>query len=213
MIYRNHTSLKGFTLIELLVTAALFSIILSIAVGALFSAQMVNTKLEQTQTVLDGVNLVTEVIVRDIRYGSYYYCDTSTPSGSLIRKNCPYVAGTAGATVITFKPTMALVGTTDQTKDRVSYYLQNNAIYKNEYPYGSTMRTYQITSSDVKINTLGFYSVGVNSVLGNNDEGNVSDLDQPLMMIVISGATIPTRKRAPVTFSVQTSTVSRMLDN
>jgi prepilin-type N-terminal cleavage/methylation domain-containing protein len=211
-MYKSKTSLKGFTLIELLVTAALFSVILSIAVGALLSAQLVNTKLEQTQTVLDGVNLVTEVMVRDIRYGSYYYCDTSEPSGTLIRKSCPYTGG-AGATVLTFKPTVALVGTTDPTKDRVSYYLKENAIYKNEYPYGNIMRSYQITSSEVKINTLGFYSVGVNSVLGNNDVGNASDLDQPLFMIVISGATIPKKKRAPVTFSVQTSTASRMLDN
>jgi prepilin-type N-terminal cleavage/methylation domain-containing protein len=207
---------RGFTLIELMVTMAVFLNVIVIATGALYSAQAVNTRLEQTQTVLDGVNLATEVIVRDIRYGSYFYCDTSLSVPipvPMLRKSCPYSSG--GGNILVFKPTSALSGTTDQTQDRVAYYLSNGVLYKNEYPYGGTVRTYQITASDVSIGTLAFYATGLNSSLGDPsvDYASVSDLNQPLITIIISGVTIPQKKSVlPVTFSLETSASSRTLD-
>ncbi len=211
-----HKLRKGFTLIELLVTMAIFINVITIATGALYSAQAVNTRLEQTQTVLDGVNLATEVIVRDIRYGSNFYCDNSSsvplPVPTL-RKSCPYSAG--GGNVLVFKPTTALAGTTNQNADRVAYYLSNGVLYKNEYPSGGTMRTYQVTASNVSIGTLAFYATGLNSSLGTPsvDYGSLSDNNQPLITLVISGVTIPQKRSVqPVTFSLQTSASSRTLD-
>lgn len=210
-MYR-HQSLKGFTLVELLVTMAIFIVVITIATGALFSAQVVNTRLEQTQAVLDGVNLATEVIVRDMRYGSNFYCDTSIPFPmTTLRKGCLY---SGGGTVLIFRPTIGLVGTTDQTRDRVAYYLSNGVLYKNEYPYGGTMRTHQITSSDVNITSLTFYGTGLNSTTGGTDYAGTSDQNQPLITMIISGVTIPRKATIqPVTFSVQTSASSRSLDN
>ena len=209
-------SLSGFTLIELLVTMAIFINVITIATGALYSAQHVNVLLEQTQTVLDGVNLASEVIVRDIRYGTNFYCDNSlsvpTPVPTL-RKSCPYSTG--GGNILVFKPMIALTGSTDASKDRVAYYLANGILYKNEYPFGAPMRTYQITSSDVTIGTLAFYATGTNSSLGDPsiDYGSVSDNNQPLITIVISGVTIPKKINVQaVTFSLQTSASSRTLD-
>ncbi len=209
----KHTShLQGFTLIELMVTMAIFISVMTIAVGALFSAQVVNTRLEQTQAILDGVNLATEVIVRDIRYGSNFYCDTAIPFPmTTLRKGCIYPSG---GTVLIFRPTLALTGSTNQTLDRVAYYLSNGVLYKDEYPYGGTMRTYQITATDVNIQNLAFYATGLNSTTGTSDYASVSDYNQPLITMVISGVTIPTKKTVqPVTFSVQTSGSSRALDN
>lgn len=208
--------IKGFTLIELLVTMAIFINVITIATGALYSAQAVNTRLEQTQTVLDGVNLATEVIVRDIRYGSNFYCDNSlsvpTPVPTL-RKSCPYASG--GGNILVFKPTTPLVGSTDPTADRVAYYLSNGILYKNEYPSGGTMKTYQITASNVSIGTLAFYATGLNSSLGSPsvDYASTADNNQPLITLIISGVTIPQKKSVqPVTFSLETSASSRTLD-
>lgn len=211
-LFHSSSSIQGFTLIELLVVMALFMSVLTVAVGALFSAQVVNTRLEQTQAVLDGMNLATEVIVRDIRYGSNFYCDTTIPQPmTTLRKGCAYPGG---GTVLIFKPQIALNGTTNQKLDRVAYYLSNGMLYKDEYPYGSSMRTYQITASDVTISTLAFYANGLNTTLGTSDYGNVTDYNQPLVTMVISGVTIPKKKTIqPVTFSVQTSGSSRALDN
>lgn len=204
--------MKGFTLIELMVTMAIFIGVMTIAVGALFSAQVVNTRLEQTQEVLDGVNLATEVIVRDMRYGSNFYCDTSIPFPmTAVRKNCAYPSP---GTVLIFRPTIALAGTADQNLDRVAYYLSNGILYKDEYPSGASKRTYQITSTDVNVQTLSFYATGLNSTTGGSDYAGASDYNQPLITMIISGVTIPRKKTVqPVKFSVQTSASSRALDN
>lgn len=202
----SKTSVKGFTLIELLVTMAIFIGVITIATGALFSAQAVNTRLEQTQAILDGVNLATEIVVRDMRYGSYFYCDTTLPSTPpTTRRECPYPSG---GTVIIFKPTLPLSGTTDPAGDRVAYYLSNGILYKNEYPYGGSMATKQITASDVNIQKFSLYTTGLQSTSGGSPDNN-----QPLLTMVISGVTIPRKiSTQPVSFSVQTSASSRTLD-
>lgn len=198
------SSLPGFTLVELLVTMAIFIGVITIATGALFSAQSVNTRLEQTQKVLDGVNLATEVIVRDMRYGSDFYCDTSLPSNPpMTRRQCAYPNG---GTVLIFKPTIPLSGSTNPDNDRVAYYLSNGMLYKNEYPSGGAVMTKQITSSDVNVQKLSFYSSGLANIAS-------SDYNQPLITFVLSGITIPLKRNVqPVSFSVQTGASSRTLD-
>lgn len=202
-----HTfSLRGFTLVELLVTMAIFTTVITIAVGALFSAQAVNTRLEQTQSVLDGVNLATEVIIRDIRYGSHFYCSTVLPNPIIVSpQECSYP--TSG-TVLVFKPTMSLPGTADPDNDRVAYYVSNGMIYKNLYPYGGTVQTQQISSNDVDVERLAFYSEGLQPSTGAGADNN-----QPLITMVLAGVTIPRKVTTiPVSFSVQTSGSSRLLD-
>ena len=201
----KHLSTPGFTLIELLVTMAVFLSVITIATGALFSSQVVNTRLEQTQAILDGVNLATEIIVRDIRYGSLFYCSTSVPNPiTASRQECSYpVRGT----VLVFRPAVGLPGSLDARQDRVAYYISNGVLYKDEYPYGSAMRTKQVTSSDVSIQNLSFYSTGLQNTSDN-------DFDQPVITMVLSGVTIPKKVSIqPVSFTVQTSATSRMLDN
>jgi prepilin-type N-terminal cleavage/methylation domain-containing protein len=196
--------LRGFTLVELMVTMAIFTSVITIATGALFSAQAVNTKLQETQTILDEVTLSIEVMSRDIRYGSSFYC-TNNPTDQAglalsARRDCPYPTG-YGA--VMFKPAMGLRTTTDQTKDRVVYYLSAGVLYKTEYPYGSSPVTYQMTSQDIHIDTLSFYVYG-----------SATDADQPVVTISISGTTIPSRKNVqPIPFSVQLSVSERGIDN
>ena len=73
---------KGYSLVEILVVLGLFSSISSLSLGALFNAQTVNTKLQETQTILDNVNLSLQTITRDIRFSSNFYATTTIPSGS-----------------------------------------------------------------------------------------------------------------------------------
>ncbi len=207
------SGLRGFTLIELLVSMALFTTVITIAVGALFSAQAVNTKLEQTQLILDGVNLATELMARDLRYGTDFNCTTGLPSAiPQDRKSCLYPTG---GTSIVFKPSVTLPGSTDVSTDRVLYYVSNGAIFKDEYTYvggaggTQTIKTYQITPNDVSVKDLTFYVVGAR-------ESGVAfdpDLNQPLVTFVISGVTVPNRPKVPaVSFTLQTSVSSRGLD-
>lgn len=207
---KSKNNLRGFTLIELLVSMALFTTVITIAVGALFSAQAVNTKLEQTQLILDGVNLATELMARDLRYGTNFNCTTGLPSSiPQGRLSCPYP--TIGGTSIVFKPSTALPNSTDPASDRVLYYVQDGAIFKNEYMAGleANKKTYQITPYDVNVKNLTFY------VVGAEESGAVTDADlnQPLVTFVVSGVTVPNRPRVPaVSFTLQTSVSSRGLD-
>lgn len=201
--------MRGFTLIELLVTMAIFITVITIATGALFSAQAVNVRLEQTQMILDEVNLATEVMVRDIRYGTTFYCDTALQSPlPASRHSCRYPDK---GSVLIFRPAIQLAGSANQVDDRVAYYVSGGILYKNEYPSGGEVVTFQLTSSNISINDLSFFVTG--ALPKDTGEGG-TDNDQPLVTIVLSGVTVPLRTSvSPVPFSVQTSASSREVDN
>lgn len=203
----SQRALRGFTLIELLVTFALFTTIITIATGALFSAQAINVRLEQTQTIFDGVHLSLETMSRDIRYGTDFYCDTTVPAVvPLVRHDCSYADG--GGTVLIFKPTATL-----SSSDRVAYYIQDGGLYKNEYSNSILVDTYRITPVDAVIDSLAFYVRGAQSSSGLQDVANAVDYEQPLITVSLSGATNPTRPNTPpVRFSVQTSVSTRGVD-
>jgi prepilin-type N-terminal cleavage/methylation domain-containing protein len=211
MILFNKKTIRGFTLVELLVSLALFTSVITIAVGSLYSAQAVNTKLQQNQIVLDEMNLVMEVIARDVRYGSVFYCDTIIPSSLFVnRKDCTYT-NTPGGNVLIFKPVVKLPSSTDYSKDRVAYYISNGIIYKDEYKEGSISNkiTYQMTTSDVQIDNLTFFVTGAESF-----QASTPDFNQPLITIIISGTTIPSQSTVnPVKFNLHTSVSSRRFDN
>lgn len=207
---RFHT--RGFTLVELMVTIAIFITVITVATGALFSAQAVNVHLEQSQIILDEVNVAMELMVRDVRYGTTFYCDTTLPSPvPTMRKSCAYPNGGG---VLIFRPAVSLVGSTNPLNDRVAYYVSNGVLYKNEYPSGGDMTTSQLTSSSVNVSSLTFFTVGANSKSGTNDFSSRSDNNQPLVTIVLSGVTVPLKKNTlPVSFSIQSSASARDIDN
>lgn len=210
---------KGFTLVEILVVLGLFSTVITIAVGALFTTQAINTKLQETQSVLDNVNLSMETMTRDIRYGSSFHCDVNlSTSSSTLRKDCAY--SDEGGTILFFKPEGALHDT-----DRVAYYASStqfgNVILKDEYIDGATT-TYQITGNDVTIKTLVFYVTGANTSSSTDIARNITkagvvqfDYIQPLITLTVAGETKTTKATTTgiVKFTVQTSISPRQLDN
>lgn len=212
MIRTTKPSLRGFTLIELLVSMAIFISVITIATGALFSSQAINVRLQQTQAILDEVNLAAEVMIRDVRYGTTFYCDTSLPSTiPMVRKSCVYPNG---GDVLIFRPVMMLNGSTNQLNDRVAYYISDGTLYKNEYPSGGPVTTIQMTSTGIDVTKLTFFATGAQSTTGANDFSSESDINQPLITIIVSGVTIPVKRTvAPVPFNIQTSASSRGIDN
>lgn len=213
--------IKGFTLVEMLVVLGLFSFIMTLATGVLYTTQAINVKLQETQSVLDNVSVSLEIVSRDIRYGSHFHCSTTLHDSTFLeRKNCSYndIGANNGGVVLFFKPVDA---TNEQ--DRVAYYASTTAtgkvILKDEYLVGKATTTYQITADDVKIKSLLFYLVGASSTVFMKDAFDVdipgtNDYIQPLITMSVSGETIPLKEGASSTkFIVETSISSRILDN
>jgi prepilin-type N-terminal cleavage/methylation domain-containing protein len=215
--------LRAFTLVELLVVLGLFSSIMTMALGALFSSQAVNVRLQSTQAVLDNVNLSMAVMTRDIRYGTAFYCggDVSTSSPvllttQLLRRSCNYQSN--GSSTLFFKPAGAA-----GDSDRVVY--SSSVLTK----------TYQITSNDILVKSLVFYVKGASDTTASTtiNYGGAFDFEQPLITVTLSGTTDPPKKsfvsvtttgvgRSNVTtkenihgtkFTIQTSISPRELDN
>ncbi|HCC06515.1 TPA: hypothetical protein DEP94_04165 [Candidatus Nomurabacteria bacterium] len=196
---------KGFTLVELMVVIALFTTIMTVAIGALFSAQAVNVKLQQTQVVIDGINLAVEEMVRDIRYGSTFYCTDSSfalnpPAIMPDRQDCLY---STGNNALVFKPSNGLTST-NSSNDRIAYYVSNGALFKKSFPAGdTTVPAIQVTASDIKIQSLLFFVKGTGTI--------PVDYIQPVITISISGVTTKSQTNQ-VNFAVQTTTSTRKID-
>jgi prepilin-type N-terminal cleavage/methylation domain-containing protein len=77
---RNYFSSNksGFTLIEIIVSLALFSVVVTIAVGALLILIASNRQLQNEQSVLSNLSFALDSMTREIRTGSNYYCAIAT---------------------------------------------------------------------------------------------------------------------------------------
>jgi prepilin-type N-terminal cleavage/methylation domain-containing protein len=210
LLKHTHIKSRGFTLVELLVVLGLFSSVMTIATGALYTTQAVNTKLQETQSILDNVNLSMEIMSRDIRYGSEFHCNSVMPPSIPVplRHSCEY-SPTASGTILFFKPANAVT-----SDDRVVYYLENGVIFKKEI---STLGTtiYQITSNDVTVKSLSFYVTGAYTSTGDPlfNVGGYRDYDQPLITMTVLGVTKPVKSTlVPVSFTVETSISARGQD-
>lgn len=214
--FTHQKHVAGFTLVELLVASSIFSSVVVIATGALFSAQNVNTRLQQTHIILDGINLSLESMVRDIRYGAVFHCGMIYNEVEYNkRKSCPLSVSPLSV------PGRALIFRSARGTDiysREAYYLLDGAIYRNTCTsngsacvWGSPL---QITGSDVVIDNLSFFVKGANTSVGtSNDVDGVADAEQPTITIVIGGTTVATGKTEQVKFRVQSTATSRALDN
>lgn len=204
----RHLTISGFTLVELIVVLGLFSSIATLSLGSLFNAQTINSRLQETQAILDNINLSVQTLTRDLRFGTEFYCGTSLPAViPTVRRSCSSIS-TEGGSVLIFKSSDSVLDI-----DRVAYYVSNGTLYKDEYINGATT-TLQMTSNEVAIDTLHFYVEGAQSSDGANDYLNASDFDQPLITLLISGSTKSSHKSVtPVTFSIQTSISANEVDN
>jgi len=82
MHYYKHSKNKtGFTLIEIIVSLALFSVVITIAVGALLILIASNKQLQDEQSVLSNLSFALDSMTREIRTGTSYYCAASPSAG------------------------------------------------------------------------------------------------------------------------------------
>lgn len=187
---RLHTlTTKGFTLIELMVSVAIFSIVMVIAVGSLFSMMDANRKAQALKSSINNLAFALENMSRQIRSGSTYHCGVGALTTAL---DCP-----SGGSQIAFEP---YGGSASNANDQVVY---RHAGARIERSTNGGATFLPITSPEVTVEDLTFYVVG--------SLPNDFPMQQPKVVITLSGyAGVTDRTRTEV--RLQTMITSRLLD-
>ncbi len=79
----TQTSKQGFTLVEMIVSLAIFSIVVTVSVGALLVLVGTNQQLQGEQSVMTNLSFALDSMTREIRTGSGYYCISDTSNAGL----------------------------------------------------------------------------------------------------------------------------------
>ncbi len=190
MKYYSKKSNSGFTLIEVLVSMSIFSIVMLVATGAVFSVIEANRKSHSLKSVMTNLNFALESMMRDIRVGTRYACDGSG--------DCPISPGAR----FLYKANRDVDGDSFydplDNNDQIEYALSGGRIEKRIY--GTSPSTYPITAEEITITDLKFYVIGT---------GN-SDGKQPKVVFTISGYSGAGNSKSD--FNIQTTVSQRALD-
>ena len=139
----NHNKIKktkGFTLIEMLVAVFVFSIVMTISVGAIFSIVSANKTSQALKSALDNLSSALDTMSRDIRYGTAYN-PIGNSTFSFIDKDGNHI-------IYAFNPTSITNG--------------GDSIYKcTDYISDNTCSL--LTAPEVHITNMNFYVTGAGS--------------------------------------------------
>ena len=176
---------QGFSLIEVIVSIALFSIILTVALGGLLLVIDANRKAKAIKLVVNNLNLAMESMSRELRVGSNI-CDTEGGTGS----SCNTTS--LGSEQIFF--------TTDRGEDNSMFEIAGDAVFRRIGPNAAGNPALKLTGSDVTVDNLRFYIRGI---------GPGDDI-QPSVVIVLNGHA--TQADQLVEFDIQTTVSQRKLE-
>lgn len=159
--------LKGFTLVEMLVSVAIFTVVMTISLGALLAISESDRRAQTLKSVINNLNFALDSMGRSIRTGTNYHCGTSGTVTSPQDCNSP-------ASYFAFE---AFDGSS------VAYCLDSGLV-KRQVTTGvlstdcSSSNFIPITSSEVTISNLDFYVKGA---------PRAGDFIQPKVTIILSG--------------------------
>jgi len=176
---------RGFTLIELMVSVAIFTIVMTLALGALLSITAAERKAETLKSVINNLHFALDSMTRSIRTGYGYNCGSS--SGG----NC-----STGGTILYF---------TDAAGRTVAYCRGDNstcsasgASILEKVNAGAFA---PITTPEVTITNFTFYLVGAPQ----------GDTEQPKVTVTLSGfVQVSELQQSP--FDIQTTITQRLYD-
>lgn len=173
----------GFTLIEMLVAIFVFSIVMTLATGAIFSIVSANKTSQALKSVMDNLSSAIDSMSRDVRYGSVYDCGHQDSATS-----CP-----DGDNIFAF---VDRLGASVMYKFELDPGTGDSSGYINKCTNGNCAR---LTAPEVHIKNLYFYVKGA----------EVHSEGQPLLLITISG--YAKAGTATSTFNIETMVSQRNL--
>jgi len=212
-------SQRGFTLIEMIVALAVFSVVITISVGALLSLIATNEQLQSERTVMTNLSFALDSMTREIRTGTAYYCISRTTPAipfagsqeSLGESTNDCVDGNdSGFNLhgISFLESGDSISGTD---NRILYYFNRT---NGDADEGKIMRrvgdaaAQSIVSSGIYIENADFFVSG-SSPLGN---GGSTQVAPPTVTIFIEARERKVGDLTPKSYYIQTTVVQRTLD-
>lgn len=190
--YKTRSRARGFSLIELIVAVALFAVVMVVAIGALLALVTANRKARALESVMNNLNITLDGMVRSMRMGTYYHCDsTLIPDTSSADGDCA-----EGGTTFSFAPFGSDEGAQNQ---RVAYSFQNGQLWRSETGGPDAIA---VTAPEVDIQEMTFYVVGTER----------RDTTQPKVVIVVKGTAGAEKVNTTTTFYIQATAVQRALD-
>lgn len=126
-------SQSGFTLVEMIVSLTLFSVVITVTVGALLSLIGSNDQLRSEQSVMTNLAFALDSMSREIRTGVYYNC---RPIGNLnaagynqdgLGENTEDCTGDINRGISFIEGGNSITTTANE---RIAYYLLNNQIMR-----------------------------------------------------------------------------------
>jgi prepilin-type N-terminal cleavage/methylation domain-containing protein len=194
---------RGFTLIEMLVSLSLFTIVVTIAVGAFLSLIGASKGVQSEQSVMTTLTFVLDSMTREIRTGSNYYCNTrtvldGTPVSTTTVNDC------ANSHVADHGMSFIEAGTSLTSgggSKRIAYYFDTSSATNTIMRKVGTGSPQSIVSDGITITNAQFF------VTGTIRLGAGTDINQPTVTIILEA-----RDETGATTTLQTTVTQRELD-
>ncbi|MBP6924163.1 MAG: type II secretion system protein [Candidatus Pacebacteria bacterium] len=204
---------RGFTIIEMIVSLGVFSIVITIAVGALLMLVATNQRLQTEQSVMTNLSFALDSMTREIRTGTHYYCDSSGSVNGIFAssynldtlgnsyRDCTNGRGNNQIHGIAFNEGGDSIS---GSNSRILYYFNQNdgKIYRR---VGTSVEE-PITSTGIFIRDMYFYVAGSKPL----SAGNPDYKDQASVTIFIEAA--ESSNPADDSYYLQTTVTQRTLD-
>ncbi|MBY0538639.1 type II secretion system GspH family protein [Patescibacteria group bacterium] len=201
MLNRPQQQNTGFTLIEMLVALSLFTIVVTIAVGAFLSLIGASKSVQGEQSVITTLTFVLDSMTREIRTGTNYYCNTRSVLDDPTQVSTSTVRDCAGGSDgLSFIEAGTSV-TSGASNRRIAYYFDTSSATNTIMRKVGNGTPQSIVSDGITVTNAEFF------VTGSDRLGTGTDINQPTVTIVLEA-----RDENGATTTLQTTVTQRELD-
>ncbi len=197
MMNKVNKQQAGFTLVEMMVSVAIFTIIMTIGIGALVSMLDKYKYSQETKQVSDSLNFVLEGMTREIRLG-YNYC---------IEGSSPQEGGCDGSVEMTSNGTKDLISfEASDNRGYMVYGIKNGALYRKVYPIEGDTYGEAVTEMLTDIQSIHVTKARFQVLYAEDSE----DQRQPLVWFQIVAS--PKSSEQEKEYTIQSLVSQRVLD-